>query len=132
MISAATCRQASCLAVGGLQIPVNIGIADGISHGGFILPKKQIPLEQAKFGAEKGRGNINGATVVEGNAKIMMNDTPFDAVLALANLLPQHGQHLRAGQVVAIGSLLDSPTASAGDRVEIGFTSFESLHINFK
>jgi len=39
---------------------------------------------------------------------------------------------LRAGQVVIIGSLLDSPPARAGNKVEIGFTPFESLQINFK
>ncbi len=117
---------------GGLQTPVNISIADGLSHGGFILPEQRIPLAQANFVTEQGRVVINGKLIARGDAKIMMNGAPLDAVLALANLLPKYGRHLRAGQVVIIGSLLDSPPVTAGDRVEIGFTSFESLYINFK
>ncbi len=119
-------------AQGGLEAGVNIGIADGLSHGGFILAKKQVRLDHAEFGTEQGRIEINGEIVAQGEAKIMMSGAPLDAVLSLANLLPKHGRYLQAGQVVIIGSMLDSPTADAGDRVEIGFTSFESLHINLK
>ncbi len=119
-------------AEGGLKTGVNIGIADGLSHGGFILPKKQLLLDMANFDTDTGRVEINGELIAQGEAKVMMEGAPLEAVLALANSLPKHGHHLRAGQVVIIGSLLDSPPAKADDRVTIGFTSFESLHINFE
>ena len=65
---------------------------------------------------EEGQVKINGELRAEGEAKIMMEGAPLDAVLALANRLPKHGRHLRAGDVVIIGSMLESPTAGAGGR----------------
>ena len=117
---------------GGLETGVDIAIADGLSHGGFILPKKKVPLAKVDFSTEEGRVVINGEVIATGAASIMMDGAPLDAVLALANRLLKHGQYLRAGQVVIIGSLLDSPPASAGDHAEIGFSTFESLTIDFK
>jgi len=117
---------------GGLDTGVDIAIADGLSHGGFILPQKTVSLAEAHFETEVGSVEINDKVIATGAAKVMMQGKPLNAVLALANRLLKHGRHLRAGQVVIIGSLLDSPPAAAGDHVKIGFTSFESLTIDFK
>jgi len=119
-------------AEGGLDTGVDIAIADGLAHGGFILPKRTVPLSEANFETEVGRVEINDKVIAAGAAKIMMEGAPLDAVLALANRLLKHGRHLRAGQVVIIGSLLDSPPAGKGDHVKIGFTSFEPLTIDFE
>jgi 2-oxopent-4-enoate/cis-2-oxohex-4-enoate hydratase len=112
---------------GGIEAGVQLGIADGLSHGGFILPGKKFPLAKVDFGAETGRVVINGEVRAEGAASQMMNGAPLDAVLALAHELPKHGRHLRAGEVVIIGSMLESPPAQAGDHAEIIFSSFGSL-----
>lgn len=117
---------------GGLDTGVDIAIADGLAHGGFLLPQKTVSLAEADFDTEVGRVEINHKVKAIGAAKIMMAGAPLDAVLALANRLLKHGRHLRAGQVVIIGSMLDSPPATAGDHVKIGFTSFEPLTIDFK
>jgi len=119
-------------AEGGLDTGVDIAIADGLSHGGFILPQKTVSLAEANFDTEVGRVEINDQLKATGEAKIMMEGAPLDAVFALANQLLKHGRHLKAGQVVVIGSLLDSPPARAGDHVKIGFTSFETLTLDFE
>lgn len=119
-------------AKGGIDTGVDLALADGLSHGGFILPKKHVPLAEANLDEETGQVEINGQVIAEGAAKTMMNGAPLDAVLALANLLPKHGRHLRAGEVVIIGSMLDSPPATVGDKVKINFSTFEPLSINFK
>ena len=119
-------------AKGGIEAPLELGIADGLSHGGFILPKQRFPLKKVDFKTETGRVTINGKVEAEGGAKEMMNGAPLDAVLALANLLPKHGHHLRAGDVVIIGSMLKSPPAGASDHVTIDFSSFESLSVSFE
>ncbi len=117
---------------GGLEAGLNLAIADGLSHGGFILPSQTVPLSEARFDTEIGSVKINEKVIATGHAKIMMEGDPLAAVLALANRLPQHGQHLRAGDVVIIGSMLESPPAGAGDHVDIEFSSFESLSIDFE
>jgi 2-keto-4-pentenoate hydratase len=119
-------------AQGGIEAGVNLGITDGLSHGGFILPEQQFPLAKVDFSAETGRVEINGEVRATGAASQMMNGAPLDAVLALANELPKHGRHLRAGDVVIIGSMLESPPAKAGDHAAIIFSSFGSLDFNLE
>ena len=117
---------------GGIKADVELAIADGLSHGGFILPQQKFSLDEVDFKPEKGRVEINGEVRAEGEANQMMNGAPVDAVLALANELPKHGHHLRAGDVVIIGSMLESPPAKVGDRAEIIFSSFGSLNFTLK
>lgn len=119
-------------AQGGIKAGVDLGIADGLSHGGFILPEKKFSLDEVDFATEIGSIVINGKEQAKGEAKIMMNGKPLDAVLALANELPKHGRFLHVGDVVIIGSMLESPPANAGDRVEIKFTSFGSLEFTLE
>ncbi len=117
---------------GGIKAGVDLAIADGLGHGGFIFPNRIVPLGQAGFDTETGSVKINGKVLATGAAKSMMNGAPLDAVLALANGLLKHGHHLRAGDIVIIGSMLKSPPAVAGDHVEINFSSYESLSIDIK
>lgn len=117
---------------GGIEAGVNLAIADGLSHGGFILPEHQFPLAKVDFHSETGSVVINGVVQAKGAANQMMNGAPLDAVLALANELPKHGRHLHAGDVVITGSMLESPPAKAGDHAEIRFSSFEPLSLNLK
>jgi len=119
-------------AEGGTGAGVTLGIADGLSHGGFILPDKKFPLQEVDFDTERGKVVINGQVRAEGAANQMMNGAPLDAVLALANELPRHGRHLHAGDVVIIGSMLDSPQAKAGDHAEIIFSTFGSLDVTLE
>ena len=72
---------------------------------------------------------INGKTISEGNSdKYRL----LDAVLFLANELPKYGRHLRAGDVVITGSVLDAPPAKAGDDVSINFADFDRLSVRFE
>lgn len=109
-----------------------LAIADGLSHGGFILPGKKVPLADAGFEEETGCVKINGNVIAVGHAKSMMGGKPLDAVVALANRLLKYGHHLRAGNVVIIGSMLESPPAGAGDRAEIVFSTYEDLSISLE
>ncbi len=104
-------------------------IADGLSHGGFIRPDRVFPLETFNYKNEKARVEINGKTVSKGNAK---KYALLDAVLFLANALPKYGRHLRAGDIVITGSILDAPLAKAGDDVQIIFSDFEPLEVKFE
>jgi len=104
-------------------------IADGLSHGGFIQPHQTFSLEEFDYKNEEARVEINGEIISEGNSK---KYTLIDAVLFLANALPKYGRHLRAGDIVITGSILDAPPAHAGDEVEIIFSDFDPLKIKFE
>ncbi len=77
----------------------------------------------------KARVVINGEIKSEGDSK----DFAFlNAVLYLANTLPTYGRHLRSGDIIITGSMLTPPKAMAEDKVEIKFSTFESLYIKFE
>ena len=116
-------------AKGGKNATPAQNIADGLSNGGFIRPGQVYPLDAYDYKNESARVVINGKTISEGNAK---KYKLLDAVLFLANALPKYGRHLRAGDVVITGSILDSPPAKAGDDVEIIFSDFEPLSVRFE
>ncbi len=104
-------------------------MADGLSHGGFIQPQRKYPLDEVDFNNENGRIEINGKVISEGNSNALVF---IDAVLYLANILPKYGRYLHAGDIIITGSILESPPAKAGDQVEIVFSDFDSLNINFE
>lgn len=117
---------------GGRRPRTELAIADGLSLGGFIRPAKKVPLAEANLKEEIGHVHINGQRIATGRASAMMNGAPIDAVFALANCLPQYGRSLRAGDIVIIGSMLDSPIAKSGDQAEIRFSTYGTLNINLK
>ncbi len=114
---------------GGIDATPAQSIADGLSNGGFIRATRVFPLDEFDYQNEKARVEINGKIISEGNSK---KYALLDAVLFLANALPKYGRHLRAGDIVITGSILDAPPANAGDEVEIIFSKFDMLKIKFE
>ncbi len=114
---------------GGIKTTPAQSIADGLSHGGFIQPNQKFSLDEIDLNMEKTRVVINGEVKSKGDSK----DFAFlDAVLYLANALPKYGRHLHSGDIIITGSMLTPPPAKAGDKVEINFSTFESLNIQFE
>lgn len=116
-------------AKGGKDATPAQSIADGLSNGGFIRAPRVFPLDEFDYQNEKAHVDINGKTISEGNSK---KYALLDAVLFLANALPKYGRHLRAGDIVITGSILDAPPANAGDEVELIFSDFDPLKIKFE
>ena len=104
-------------------------IADGLSHGGFIQPKQKFALDEIDLSKEEARVLINGEVKSEGDSK---DFTFLDAILYLANNLPKYDKYLRSGDIIITGSMLTPPKAMAEDKVEIKFSTFESLYIKFE
>ena len=116
-------------AEGGTKATSAQSIADGLSHGGFIQPSQKFSLDEIDLSMEKTRVVINGEVKSEGDSK----DFAFlDAVLYLANTLPKYGRYLHSGDIIITGSMLTPPPAEAGEKVEIRFSSFETLSIKFE
>ncbi len=116
-------------AEGGIKAAPAHFITDGLSHGGFIQPNQKFALDKVDLDMIKTQVIINDEVKSEGDSK----DFAFiDAVLYLANALPKYGRHLHSGDIIITGSMLTPPPASAGDKVEIKFSDFETLNLNFE
>ncbi|NOY76704.1 MAG: hypothetical protein GXO76_02410 [Calditrichaeota bacterium] len=117
-------------AKGGTKATLPQAIADGLANGGFIQPKHKRAWK--KFNPNQ---VVTAEVLINGQVKASGDSKGFafiDALLYLANSLPQYGRHLRAGDIVITGSVLKPPPAKAGDHVEIKFSEFEPLRITFK
>ncbi|NIA28309.1 MAG: hypothetical protein GWP06_00175 [Actinobacteria bacterium] len=116
-------------AQGGTKATLPQFIADGLSNGGFIQPRHKYAFSTVDL------SDVKAQVVINGEVKAIGDSSGFafvDAILYLANSLLKYGRHLRAGDVIITGSVLEPPSAKAGDRVEIKFSTFEPLRITFK
>ncbi len=116
-------------AKGGIKATSAQFIADGMSHGGFIQPSQKYILDAIELTKVEAKVLINGEIKVEGNAE---NFAFLDALLFLNNSLSKYGRHLHSGDIIITGSILTPPQANAGDNVEIKFSNFESLNLEFE
>ncbi|MCK5456506.1 MAG: hypothetical protein KAI45_05210 [Melioribacteraceae bacterium] len=116
-------------AKGGIKATSAQFIADGMSHGGFIQPSQKYSLDKIDLSKVSTQVMINGKVKSNGDSK---GFAFIDAVLFLANALPKYGRHLHSGDIIITGSMLTPPPASAGDKVEIKFSDFETLNLNFE
>lgn len=107
-------------------------LADNVAHAGAILSPLRLPVGDFDFDAETAAILINGELRVTGSGAPIMGTTgdPIDAVVALANELSQRGLVLRAGQFVMTGSMVDNPTAKAGDSVELRFSTLGTIRLS--
>ena len=116
-------------AEGGTNVASAHFIADGLSHGGFIQPHQKYSFDEIDLNIEKARVEINGEIIAEGNSR---NFAFLEAILYMANTLPKYGRHLRAGDIIITGSILNAPPVKAGDKAEIIFSTFNFLNIKFE
>ena len=114
---------------GGIKATSAQFIADGMSHGGFIQPSQKYSLDKIDLSKVGAQVIINGKVKSNGDSK---GFAFIDAVQFLANALPKYGRHLHSGDIIITGSMLTPPPASAGDKVEIKFSNFETLNLNFE
>lgn len=104
-------------------------IADGLSHGGFIKPKKTFSLNDTDINDQLGYVFINDTEIAKGSSK---GHAFIDEILLLSNSLLKYGRYLKAGDIVITGSILTSPPAKKGDDVDIRFSNYETLNFKLK
>ena len=102
-------------------------IAGRLSHAGVQLSDNVLPLQSLDMVNEEGFVMLDGQEVARGAAYQIMGSSPIDAVHWLANELPKHGLHLRAGDFVITGSLIDNPTLEPGQEAEVAFNTLGSI-----
>lgn len=114
----------------GMEPTMNHNIAANLSHAGLILTDIRKPLDAVDLVGESASAFVDGVEKASGAGGQIMGTTPMDALYWIANALPRHGRHLRAGDVIITGSLYDNPTITAGSTAEIRFDSFGAISVS--
>ena len=109
---------------------MNHMIAARLSHAGVIVGDERIPLSEFDLENEQVVTTIDGEEAATGRSNEIMNTNPFDALMWIANALPQHGRFLRAGDVVITGSLYTNPTLKPGQEAVVRFSSLGRLSVS--
>ena len=116
----------------GVALGSNQMIAANLSHAGLVLTTQRKPIDEVDLAAEMARAYIGDEEKASGAGSQIMNTNALDALHWIANALPEHGRHLRAGDVVITGSLYDNPTLTAGNTVRVEFASFGSISVSME
>jgi len=109
---------------------MNHMVAARLSHANVILGDTRIPLSEFDLANEQAIAMINGEEKAAGRSNEIMNTNPFDALMWIANALPQHDRYLRAGDIVITGSLYANPTLKPGEQAVVRFSSLGRVSVS--
>jgi 2-keto-4-pentenoate hydratase len=106
-------------------------LTDNVAHAGAIPGEVKVGVNAFDFDGEIAVARIEGEEKARGSSKDIMGEagTPLDAALWLANELPRHGLHLKAGEFILTGSLYDNPTLHPGESIEIEFSTLGTIRM---
>jgi 2-keto-4-pentenoate hydratase len=99
-----------------LDIPTLV--ADDFFNAACVLGAPVASWRELDLGAVRGRMTINGAEVGAGRGGDILGH-PLEALVWLADTLAARGRHLRAGEFVLLGSVVETRWVEAGDLVEV-------------
>lgn len=114
----------------GVAPDMNQMIAANLSHAGVILTPNRLPLEAIDVAGETAVVHIDGVEAASGRGDQIMGTTPFDALVWIANALPEQGRMLRAGDIVITGGLYDNPVLASGSKAEVTFSSLGKISVS--
>ena len=112
-------------------LPIDYVLAAGMGQAGTIINDQPLSLEEIDIGNETVVCFINGEKVAEGSATRVYQG-PLHALYSLANLLPEHGQHLKKGDLVITGSLYDNPTIDSTSQVRLEYSQLGTITFEMK
>lgn len=93
-------------------------IADDFFASGIVLSKPLPAADAPDLASAIGHMTINGKRVGEGTTGDILGH-PYDALAWLANSLAARDRHLRAGEVVMLGSVVETQWVMPNDEVQI-------------
>jgi 2-keto-4-pentenoate hydratase len=101
-------------------------VADNASSALFVLGDA-VPLGDRDLAAETGRLRVGDSTS-SGRGDAVLGH-PAEAVAWLVRTLAEHGEGLRAGEVVLPGAVSAALPIASGDRVEIEWSSIGAIEV---
>lgn len=105
-------------------------VADDFFNAGVILGPALRDWRRLDLAAVAGRMVLNGKEVGSGTGALVMGH-PFEALAFLANRLAGHGRFVRAGDIVTLGSIVETKWLSAGDVVEVTMDGIGRCGVTF-
>jgi 2-keto-4-pentenoate hydratase len=93
-------------------------IADDFFNAGCVLGREVVEWRGVDLAALRGRMAINGREVGSGRGNDIL-DHPLEALVWLANGLAVRGGSLKEGEIVLLGSVVQTVWVQEGDRVEV-------------
>ena len=106
-------------------------IADDFFDAGCVLGQPVTDWRGLDLPSLTGVTRINGVEVGRGRGADVMGH-PFEALAWLANSLAQRGKHLRAGEFVFTGSVVETKWVSRGDRVVMTIEGLGNVEATFE
>jgi len=105
-------------------------IADDFFAAGCVLGPPSESFDPLTLASAQGAMQINGETVGTGRGSDILGD-PLQALVWLAHCLHSHGEQLVAGQIVLLGSLVQTVWVPPGARVEAAVEGLGGASLTF-
>ena len=105
-------------------------IADDFFASGIVLSQPKPAAEAPDLASARGHMTINGKQVGEGTTGDILGH-PYEALAWLANSLSERGKHLRSGEIVMLGSVVETQWVERGDEVAIDIEGVGGALVKF-
>ncbi len=105
-------------------------IADDFFASGIVLSQPKPASEAPDLATAIGHMQMNGKPVGEGITGDILGH-PYEALAWLANSLAARGKHLRSGEVVMLGSVVETQWVNLGDEVSVEIEGIGGALIKF-
>ena len=105
-------------------------IADDFFNAGAVLGPSVQDWQSLDLARLQGRMSVNGETAGEGEGAAILGH-PFEALAWLANAMHARGRDVRQGEIVLLGSIVQTQWVAVGDRVDITIDGLGSASVVF-
>ena len=112
-------------------ITVLDSIADNAGCGGFALGSTLVKLDGLDLRHIGMYVEKNGVLISSGAGIEVLGD-PLNSMAWLANKLAEHGEYLRAGDIVLSGAVSGATPAAKGDVFHVSFGTLGSIGVRFE
>jgi 2-keto-4-pentenoate hydratase len=106
-------------------------IADDFFASACVVGEPVAEWQSIDLGAVSGQMTINGKTVGQGRGSDIMGH-PLNALAWLANHLAARGRGLAAGEIVLLGSIVETKWVNRGDTVQIEIDGLGGAEAEFR
>jgi 2-oxo-3-hexenedioate decarboxylase/2-keto-4-pentenoate hydratase len=105
-------------------------IADDFFASGIVLSQPKPVAEAPDLEIARGRMSINGKQVGEGTTGDILGH-PYEALAWLANSLSERGQYLKSGEIVMLGSVVETQWVERGDEIAVDIDGVGGALVKF-
>ena len=105
-------------------------IADDFFASGIVLSQPKPANDAPDLTSAAGHMTINGSIVGEGTTGDILGH-PYEALAWLANSLAERDRHLRSGEIVMLGSVVETQWVERGDEVSVDIEGIGGALVKF-